>query len=1088
MRKLASDDDSATAETASGDGYLFDVTSKDTDGVEGAVGRVPGANQARIDVTVSGLPVSMVIDSGASSNLVGQETGRRLEARGVRLQATKKRLYAYGGRECLPLLGEMHVSLKVNDGPVCDTIVYVYDGTAEALLGLESACALGVLEVHGGNTCNAVQGSISKYMGEYPQVFQGVGKLKNETIRLHVDPDVKPVAQPCRKIPFGYRDLVKDELDRLLTNDIIERVEGGPTRWVSPLVVVPKNEGRDVRICVDMRQANKAVERARHPIPTAKELLYKLNGAKIFSKVDLRLGFHQCELDEASRDITTFVTPFGLFRYKRLSLGVSSAPEVYQHTIQKVLLGLEGTFNYADDIIVCGGTQEEHDKRLRALFQRLEERGLTLNPNKCELGLEQVTYLGYTVSARGVAPDARKVEAVVQAREPTNVAEVRGFMGLVQFMGVFVKDLATLGEPIWRLVRKGVAFKWGPEQAKAFAAIKESLADCQTLAFFDPNCTTRVVADAGPAGLGAVLCQVQDEVERVVAYGHRSLTEVERRYSQTEKEALSLVWACEHFMMYLLGIQFELVTDHKPLQFIFNRADSKPSPRIERWVLRLMAFNYVVVHLPGAQNIADPLSRLCVTQGREESHTSRVAEEYVRMVAESSVPVALTWREVVAEAKNCQETQVVLGAMLSGDWSGCSVAVRAVHEELCECDGVVLRGRRIMVPTALRTAVLMLGHEGHQGIAKTKQRLRQKVWWPGMDRDAERVCKACLPCQCVGPPPGVEPIVSTRLPERPWEVLAIDIMGPLPSGDSIVVLVDYYSRYYEVGCMRSPTADKIVEFCQAMCARWGIPKAVRTDNGPQFTSKVFQEYLSTQGTQWISTTPLWPQANGEVERQNRSLLKVLRVAALEGKGWKQELQAFLLAYRSTPHSATGVAPFELMTGRSMRTKLPQVDGVGVSVGLDDGVRERDAVTKLRAKEAADVRRGAKPSPLEVGDAVLVPSPKVDKLSPNFSPVPYKVVARHGSEATCQSPEGRLLRRNVSMFKPVTGATHINDNDRDDVRAEGVDSAGPVVDLSVPDLSVTEAEKHTGPKPSSPAVVSRPKRLVKMPEKLKDYHM
>ena len=292
-----------------------------------------------------------------------------------------------------------------------------------------------------------------------------------------------------------------------------------------------------------MRRASQAIVRERHPIPTVDDVLYQLNGSTVFSKLDLRSGFHQIELEEQSRKITTFITHKGLFRYKRLMFGISSAPELYQHTIQQVLEGCEGAYNIHDDIIIHGRTVKEHDVRLRKTFERIQEKGLTFNRHKCAFSMSKLTFMGCLLSNQGIGPTESRVEAVVDAREPQNAEEVQRFLVLVNFSARSIANLASIAEPLHRLKRKQTPFVWGTEQQGSFDALKDSLANAETLAYFNSNAKeTKLITDASPVGLGAVLTQFQGGCERVVAYAGRSLTDVERRLSQTEKEALGLVW------------------------------------------------------------------------------------------------------------------------------------------------------------------------------------------------------------------------------------------------------------------------------------------------------------------------------------------------------------------------------------------------------------------------------------------------------------------------------------------------------------------------------------------------------------------
>ena len=594
-----------------------------------------------------------------------------------------------------------------------------------------------------------------------------------------MDPEVTPVAQQPRRVPFALREKVTAKVEDLIAKDIVERVDG-PTSWVSPVVVAPKSEG-DIRLCVDMRKANQAIVRERIPIPTVDEVVENLNGSAVFLKLDLRLGFHQIELDEESRDITTFATHEGLFRYKRLSFGVNSAPEKYQQIIRQVVSDIEGVLNIADDLVVHGKGIEEHDQSLHKVLQRLEEKNLTLNPMKCEFRMDKVVFMGLLLSKYGIGPTEERVRAVLEAAQPTTPTEVRSFLGMVGFSARFIPNFATLPEPLRAISRQGVPFVWGKEQDASFKELKRQPASAPVLAYFDKDAHTRVIADASPVGLGAVLVQEKNGDSRAVCYASRSLSQVERRYSQTEKEALAWVWACERFNLYLYGLQtFDLVTDHEALKVIYSRG-SKPSALIERWVLRLQPYNYKVCCVKSRDNIADALSRLTKIPA---SRNSRYDDEYVRMVALESVPIALKIQEIEKVSADDEELQVVRGCLASGNWESALKSYVCVRNELTFIGHVILRGTRIVIPEKLRQRVLRLAHEGHQGIVKMKERLRSKVWWPGVDKEAEHKCRECYGCQLVTKETIIPPVKTTRLPERPWQDLALDLLGPLPTGST----------------------------------------------------------------------------------------------------------------------------------------------------------------------------------------------------------------------------------------------------------------------------------------------------------------
>ena len=284
-----------------------------------------------------------------------------------------------------------------------------------------------------------------------------------------------------------------------------------------------------------------------------------------------------------------------------------------------------------------------------------------------------------------------------------------------------------------------------------------------------------------------------------------------------------------------------------------------------------------------------------------------------------------------------------------------------------------------------------------------------------MDKDVENLFKVCHGTHITSICDPPDPMSRVLPPSSPWQDCSADLLGPLPTGESILVVIDYYSRFLEVAILKSTTSAKVIEALAPMFARFGFPFSLRTDNGPQFVSEEFEAYLRANGIEHRKTTPLWPQANGEVERQNRSLLKCLQIAHLEGKNWRTELLVWLMAYRSTPQTTTGTTPCYMMFGHEVRSKLPELRRETVGVPGEE-VRERDWSSKLKGKAYADLKRGATPKSIRVGDTVLLKAEKTNKLSTNFNPAPFKVVQRTGTEVTLRSEAGVQVKRNTAFVK------------------------------------------------------------------------
>lgn len=1058
-------------------GQIHSVESESDSDVFAFILKTSDKSSDKVTVSLGGHPVEFVIDSGASANIIDKELWEVLKKKRLKCYSEKceKKLYAYSSTEPLKLLGKFRTHTLIEEtGNGSEEEFYVLNGKGPALLGKDTATNLGVLKLG----VNSVQSF--DIVREYPECFQGIGKLKNFKLKLHIDQDVKPVAQAMYRIPYSLREKVGEQLDDLESQDIIEKVNS-PTPWVSPVIIVPKSNG-DIRLCVDMRQANAAIIRERHPIPTVDEILYNVNGSEVFSKLDLRSGYHQIELEESSREITTFVTYKGLYRYKRLMFGISSAPEKYQQVISQVFHDCEGVQNISDDIVIHGRDKAEHDKRLCKALQRIKEKGLTLNQAKCEFSMNKITFMGHVMSKNGIGPTSDRIKSLLDAKEPTSGSEVKSFLGLVNFSARYIPNLATVSEPLRRLTKKNVNFVWGHEQKKSFDTLKRCLSNVETLGHYRLDAEkTQLVTDASNVGLGAVLLQVHKGEMRVICYASRTLSVAERNYSTTEKEALAVVWACEKFHIYLYGVEFELITDHKPLEVLYGRK-SRPNARIERWLLKLMAYNFKVRYLPGHQNIADALSRLVENKPVENSNSVET-EQYVKFIAREATPHALSTREVEEVSKRDEELVRIRRFIKEGEWEKSCVDYFPFRDEFCSIGYLMLRGSRIVIPRSLRKQCVQLAHQGHLGIVGTKQQLRTKVWWPGMDKEVEKYVKSCHGCQITSAYPKPEPISPTPLPTGPWQELAIDLLGPLTSGQYVLVVVDYFSRYYEIEITKDITSEKIIDALEGMFCRHGIPYQITSDNGPQFKSKLFEDYLTDNCIKHRAVTPLHPAANGEVERQNRSLMKRIRIAQAESKDWKKEIRKYLFAYRTTPHSTTGVSPAELMFRRKLRTKLPQVENLQKNV-FDEEMRDKDVYSKYRNKLYVDEKRGAVDCDLEPGDSVLLKKAVKDKMDTPYHAEPYTLVQKTGNSCVVESPEGVTLKRNSEFVKKYQepGTSESDVSDIPETYSEPIIVSAHTCDEGQPSVREPIARKPTEP------VLRRSTRVKTVPQRFKDFKM
>lgn len=445
---------------------------------------------------------------------------------------------------------------------------------------------------------HSIDDAWSLFRSTYPDVFKGLGKLKSEyNVKLKENAIPYALSAP-RGVAIPLRTKVKEELDRIEEAGVIDRVEE-PTEWCAGMVPIVKTSGK-LRICVDLTHLNESIIRERHILPAVDETLAKLEGARVFTKLDATSGFWQVLHHKDSMLLTTFITPKGRYYFKRLPFGMSSALEHLQKRISQLIDGIDGVLSHADIVLVTGRDRAEHYDRLHRVLQKFREAGLTLN-EKCQFTQKEISFLGHVINSQGIRADPDKIKAILDMPEPQDVADVRRFMGMVNFVGKFSPRLPDLTNPIHDLLKTENRWTCGAPQQKAFLETKKELGSETVLAQYIPDHETMVSADASSYGLGGVLTQKQQDGEwRPVVFISSSLKKAESKYAQIEKEALAVTWACERLQGYLSGLDFTIRTDHKPLiTLLKSRPLDYLPPKIIRFRLRLLRFTFNIIHVPG---------------------------------------------------------------------------------------------------------------------------------------------------------------------------------------------------------------------------------------------------------------------------------------------------------------------------------------------------------------------------------------------------------------------------------------------------------------------------------------------------------
>ena len=777
------------------------------------------------------------------------------------------------------------------------------------------------------------------------------------------------------------------------------------SEWAAPVVPIVKQDG-SVRLCGDYKLTiNRAAVVERYPLPRIEDMLSCLAKGKVFTKLDLSHAYMQLALDPESKRYVTISTQKGLFQYSRLPFGISSAPAIFQRTMERVLHGIPNTIVYIDDILVTGASDKEHLETLEKVLSKLEESGMRLKRSKCVFMVPSVEYLGHHISAEGIRPTEDKKKAILEAPAPQNVSQLRSFLGLINFYGKFLRNLADTLAPLYKLLQKKEKWQWGPSQERAFKEAKAQLTSPCLLAHFDPGEKLILSCDASPYGIGAVLShQFEDGVEKPIAYASRSLAPAEKKYAHIEKEGLAVIYGVKRFHQYLWGRPFTVYSDHKPLQYLFS--ESRPVPvmasgRIMRWALTLSAYEYRIVYRSaGKQGNADGLSRLPVEEAPEVVPLPGDLVLMMEALADTDSPVTVT---TIRSATARDNVLSKVRELIIKGWPAGKVLGQEFEQysrkamELSVQDGCVLWGSRVVIPLALRPVVIQMLHEGHPGTSRMKALARGVVWWPGMDVELESKVKTCGACQANQKSPPQAPLHPWEWPSKPWSRLHIDFAGPF-LGRTFLIVVDAHSKWLEVTPVSSTSSQQVVRVLRNLFSTHGLPDVIVSDNGTAFTCVEFETFMKRNGIRHVRCAPYHPSSNGLAERA----VQTFKEAVKKTKGdIDVRIARFLFQYRITPHATTGQSPAFLLLRRQPRSALDlMVPDVG------------SRVRKSQERQKVNHDQGVKVRLFSVGDAVFM---KNFSGSPKW--IPGRVIANRGPlSLVIQLDNGSKVNRHVDHVR------------------------------------------------------------------------
>ncbi|KAL0540972.1 hypothetical protein IC582_020998 [Cucumis melo] len=836
---------------------------------------------------------------------------------------------------------------------------------------------------------------VRDYPDVFPEELPGLPPHREVEFAIELEPGTVPISRaPYRMAPAELKEL-KVQLQELLDKGFI-RPSVSP--WGAPVLFVKKKDG-SMRLCIDYRELNKVTVKNRYPLPRIDDLFDQLQGATVFSKIDLRSGYHQLRIKDGDVPKTAFRSRYGHYEFIVMSFGLTKAPAVFMDMMNRVFREFLDTFVivFIDDILIYSKTEAEHEEHLRIVLQTLRDNKLYAKFSKCEFWLKQVSFLGHVVSKAGVSVDPAKIEAVTGWTRPSTVSEVRSFLGLAGYYRRFVENFSRIATPLTQLTRKGAPFVWSKACEDSFQNLKQKLVTAPILTVPDGSSSFVIYSDASKKGLGCVLMQQG----KVVAYASRQLKSHEQNYPTHDLELAAVVFALKIWRHYLYGEKIQIFTDHKSLKYFFTQKELNMRQR--RWLELVKDYDCEILYHPGKANVvADALSRKVSHSAALITRQAPLHRDLER--AEIAVSVGAVTMQLAQLTVQPTLRQRIIDAQSNDPYlvekRGLAEAGQAEGFSISSDGGLVFE-RRLCVPSesAIKTELLSEAHSSpfsmHPGSTKMYQDLKRVYWWRNMKREVAEFVSRCLVCQQVTAPRQKPAGLLQPLSIPEWKLTK--------------------SAHFVPG-KSTYTASKWAQLYMSEIVRLhGVPVSIVSDRDARFTSKFWKGLQTAMGTRLDFSTAFHPQTDGQTERLNQVLEDMFRACALEFPGsWDSHLHLMEFAYNNSYQATIGMAPFEALYGKCCRSPVcwgevgeQRLMGPELVQSTNEAmlkIRSRMHTAQSRQKSYADVRR--KDLEFEVGDKVFLKVAPMrgvlrferrGKLSPHFVG-PFEILERIGPVA------------------------------------------------------------------------------------------
>lgn len=881
---------------------------------------------------------------------------------------------------------------------------------------------------------------VLEILNRYPDVLtKKLGRFKSFEYQIQLT-DKTPVRSAPYALAPPMMAVCRDLIQKMQDDEVIEE---STSNYSSPCFAVPKPGGKH-RLVVDFRKLNQKVLFESIPIPDLKTAFSWFRNARYFIVMDLNQAYFQIGVAKESRPYTAFCTPWNLFQFKRVPFGLSVGGCVLSRLVDKILhdLKFKSLVHYLDDLVIYASTLEELFVYLEMVLKRLREAGITINPEKLQIAVMEILYLGHLISYQSVRIDPSRTQAIREFPRPQSVKAIARFIGMVGFHAKFIPNFSEWAAPLNALRKKNVKFEWGLEQDRAFEHLKEAISSPPILRIPDFDNEFILQTDASAKAVGGVLLQVEDGVRMPIAYFSHRLTEPEEKLSTYELECLGAILSMEHFRPFLEYKEFLLETDNMALSWLLSHP--RQQGRIGRWVLRIASFRYRAQHIRGTQNItADCLSRMFEEPvlPKDPTPCEIVSSEITscNMVSPEITNFPLAFIDLEKHQGEDPQISAIRDKLARSETvPGYSLFKKVV------CFSFNGNSNKIVLPMSLVPMVFAFYHQtmvgGHLGQFKTYCKIKEIFYYKGMRADLKMRVAQCEICSMSKPAQKQEfGHLSSDVASRPLEKVFVDFVGPLPRTQRgnrfVLVVVDAFSKFTWLIPTRSATANVVVCELRRLFQNFSLPQIVASDNGKHFVGRVVKQFLFRLGIRHITTTPYYPNPN-HAERVNRNLRSAL--IAFNAKSqttwdlsleWIQQSLNYAVheGHKATPHSLMFTYPptTPLSLQWKLKDLLPDKAPATQVVDLWKRAHRNLIASQNRSRRLYNMKH--RQHPFRVGQLVYVKThPKSDKfnkkmakLMPRFEG-PYQIqrfLTPVSLLLACPS-SGRVIRRaHVSQLKP-----------------------------------------------------------------------